>query len=58
MEKEGRNEGVKLEGETNHESLWTPGNKLRVLERRGVVGWVSQVVGIKEGTDCMEHWVL
>ena len=28
------------------------------LEGRGVVGWVSLVVGIKEGTHCMEHWVL
>ena len=25
----------KSEGETNHERLWTPGNKLRVLEQRG-----------------------
>ena len=47
----------KLEGETNHERLWTLRNKLRVLERRGVEGWVSLVVGIKEGTYFMEHWV-
>ena len=45
----------KLEGETNHERLWTLRNKLRVLE--GVRGWLSLVVGIKEGTYCMEHWV-
>ena len=48
----------KLEGEMNHERLWTPRNKLRVLEGKGVGGWVSQVMGIKEGTDCMEHWVI
>ena len=46
----------KLEGETKHERLWTPRNKLRVLEGREV-GWVSLVVGIKEDTYCMEHWV-
>ena len=23
----------------------------------GVGGWGNQVVGIREGTDCMEHWV-
>ena len=38
--------------------LWTLRNKLRVLEGRGVEGWVSPMIGIKEGTDCMEHWVL
>jgi len=38
-----------LEGETNHERLWTLKNKLRVLEGRGVGGWVSLVMGIKEG---------
>ena len=41
----------------NHERLWTPGNKLRVLEGR-VGGWASLVKGIKEGTCCKEHWVL
>ena len=41
---------------TNHERLWILRNKLRVLEGRGVGGWVSLVVGIK-GTYCMEHWV-
>lgn len=50
----------KLEGETKLERLWTPRNKLRVLEGRVVEGggWVSLGVGIKEGTYCMEHWVL
>ena len=47
----------KLEGEMNHERLWTLGMKLRVLEGRGIGRWVSPVMGIKEGTDCMEHWV-
>ena len=42
----------------NHERLWTLGNKLRVSEGRGVGGWASLVMGIKEGTYCMEHWVL
>ena len=43
----------KSEGETNHERQWTLRNKLRVLGE----GWVSRVVGIMEGTYCMEHWV-
>ena len=42
--------------ETNHERLWTLRNTLRVLER-GVGGCGCLVVGIKEGMDCMEHWV-
>ena len=42
----------------NHERLWTPGNKLRILEGSGVREWVSPVMGIKEGTYCMEHLVL
>ena len=47
----------KSEGETDHERLWTLRNKLRVLERRRVEGWVSLVVGTKEGTYYTEHWV-
>ena len=47
----------KSEAEIKHERLWTLRNKLRVLEGRGVRGWVSLVEGIKEGTYCMEHWV-
>ena len=47
----------KSERETHHERLGTLSNKLRVLERKGVEGWVSLVVGIKESTYCMEHWV-
>ena len=50
--------GEKLEWEMNHDRLWTLGNKLRVLEGRGWGGWVSLVMGIKEGMDCMECWVL
>ena len=46
----------KLEGKLIHERLWTLKNNLRVL--KGVGGWVSLVVGIKEGTFCMEHWEL
>ena len=46
------------EGGMYHERLWTLRNKLRVLEGRWMAGWVSLVVGIKEGTYCMEHWVL
>ena len=45
----------KSEGKTNHERLWTLGNKLRVLEGRGMGRWVSLVVDIKEGPYCMEH---
>ena len=47
----------KLEGETNHDRLWTLRNKLKVLEGRRMGSWVSLVVDIKEGTYCMEHWV-
>ena len=47
----------KLVGEMNHERLWTLKNNLRVLKGREVEGWVSLVVGIMEGTYCMEHWV-
>ena len=49
--------GGKSEGETNHERLWTLKNNLRALEGRGVGFWVSLVVGMKEGTYCMECWV-
>ena len=47
----------KLDQETKHERLWTLRNKLRVLEGRRVGDWVSLMVGIKECTYCMEHWV-
>ena len=47
----------KSEGEMNHERLWTLRNKLRVLEGKGRGGWVSLVVGIMEGTYCVQHWV-
>ena len=41
----------------NHKRLWTLGNKLRALwGRRG--DWDRPVMGIKEGTYCMGHWVL
>ena len=30
----------KSEGEMKQERLWTPRNKLRVLEGRGLRGWV------------------
>lgn len=37
-------------------SRWTPGNKVR--EGRGVGGWMSPVMGMKEGPDCVDHWAL
>ena len=40
-----------------HERLWTLGNKLKVSEGRGVGDWDRPVMGSKEGTYCMEHWV-
>ena len=46
-----------MEREMNHERLWTLKNNLRVLKGQGVGRWVSLVVGIMEGTYCMEHWV-
>ena len=42
----------------NHERLWTLGNKLRASEGRRVGDWDRPVMGIKEGTYCMVHWVL
>ena len=41
----------------NPERLQTLGNKLRVSEGRGVGEWDRLVMGIKEGTYCMVHWV-
>ena len=41
-----------------HERLWTLGNKLRTSKGRGVGEWDRLVMGIKEGTFCMVHWVL
>lgn len=57
MGEERRSECGEIGRGRNHERLWTLRNKLRVLEGRGVEHWVSLVVGIKEGTYCMEHWV-
>ena len=42
----------------NHKRLWTLGRKLRAAERRGMGDWDRPVMGIKEGTYFMEHWVL
>ena len=41
-----------------HESLWTLRNKLRASEGRGVGEQDMLVMGSKEGTYCMVHWVL
>ena len=41
-----------------HERLWTLRNKLRASEGRGVGEWDRLVMGNKEGTYCMVHWVL
>ena len=34
------------------------GKQLRASEGRGVGDWARPVITIKEGTYCMEHWVL
>ena len=34
--RKGKTKRGKTEGEMNHERLWTPGNKLRVLEGGGM----------------------
>ena len=49
-----------MEGDLNHERLWTLKNNLRVLKGQGVGGWGSQVVGIKEGWEVggAGWWVL
>ena len=41
-----------------HERLWTLRNKLRASEERGMGEWDRLVMGSKEGTYCMVHWVL
>ena len=41
-----------------HERLWTLRNKLWVTEGSGVGEWDRLVMGSKEGTYCMVHWVL
>ena len=45
--RKGKLKGGKSEGETNHERLWTLGNKLRASERRGVEEQDRLVMGIK-----------
>ena len=42
----------------NHERLWTPGNKVRDSEGRGMGEWDRLVMGGGESTYCMVHWVL
>ena len=46
-----------MEGEVKHERLRTLKINMRALKGRGVGGWGNQVVVIREGPDCMEHWV-
>ena len=41
-----------------HERLWTLRNKLRTSVGRAVGEWDRLVMGGKEGTYCMVHWVL
>ena len=42
----------------NHERLWTLGNKLTASDGSLVGDWDRPMMGIKEGTYCMVHWVL
>ena len=42
----------------NLERLWTLETKLRASEGKGVGDWDRPVVGIKEGTYFMVHWLL
>ena len=41
-----------------HEGLWTMRNKLKTSEGSEVGDWDRPVMGIKEGTYYMVHWVL
>ena len=41
-----------------HERLWTLRNKLRASEGKGVGDRNRPLMGMKEGTYCMVHWVL
>ena len=54
---ERRRELGKLEGEVNHERLWTLKNNLRGLKWRGGGRSGYKAVGIIQGKYCMEHWV-
>lgn len=51
----GENEGGGNRRETNHERLWSLGNKLRPSEGRFQRAWGSQIMGIKEGICCDKH---
>ena len=42
----------------NHDRLRTPGNKLRASEGMGMGDWDRPVMGVREGTYCMQLWVL
>lgn len=48
------NGGWASEGEKNHETLGTLGNKQGFRGRKGGE-WVSLVMGSEEDMDCMEH---
>ena len=55
--RKGKLKGEKSERGTNHERLWTPGNKLRVSEGRGegdgVAGrWVLRRARVVMSTGC------
>ena len=54
---ERRRELREIGREVNNERLWTLKNNPRVLKGREVGAWGNQVVGIKEGMYCMEHWL-
>ena len=41
-----------------HERLWTMRNNLKTSEGREVGEWDRLVMGSKECTYCMAHWVL
>ena len=53
--RDGNLKGEKSEREMNHERRWTMGTKLRNTEGRGMGGWVSPVMGIKESVCCDEQ---
>ena len=58
QEKEGENEGEVNRGGNEPRETMDSGKQTEGFRRKVGGGWASPVMGIKEGTYCMEHWVL
>ena len=58
QEKEENNEGGEMIGGGEPSETMDSRKQTEGFRGEGVEGWFSPVMGIKEGTNCMEHWVL